>query len=213
MLIDELGDVRTVSRLLHVLSEKGKATPVRGGGAAPAGKKPTPVHTSGSKLTGREGYTAYHFVADKEIQSKGYLFKSLKRLIEEEAVEKIERVQHTKDLTGFVFDLPSELDETFQGSWRDGKYDMMQLLEGEIPALSDAPDGGTQGRGGFRGRGNDRGGFRGRGTDRGGYRGRGGNDRGSHRGRGNDRGGGRGAGMKRPASSGENGNPKVVKFD
>jgi len=211
LLIAEFSDVEAVSRLIGLL-------PAKASNNQPALKttESKPAFTSGSKYTGREGYTGYHFIADKQIQSKGYLFSSLKRLIDEETVEKIEQIQHTKDLMGFVFDLPSEFDDAFQGSWRDGKYDSMSLLENEIPELTEAPPRNNMG-GGYRGDRGGRGGYdrggRG-GFDRGG---RGGFDRGGRGGRGNDRGGrGRGGdrgGFKRPGSFDNGPNSKVQKFD
>ena len=188
LIINEFGDICAISKLLNILSSSTCGT-----------QKSKPVHSgSGSKLSGKQGFTAYHFITDKEVNGKGYLFKSLKRLIEENLVESVQRIQQTKDLKGFVFDLPSEHDKAFQGNWRDGKFDSMQLLDGEIPELNDSNDVGRA-RGGFRGRGNDRGGYRGRG-----------NDRGGNRGRMNDRGG---RAAKRYGSSFETGNSKLVKFD
>jgi len=94
---------------------------------------------SRSLLTKQENYTTYQITAGEEINGVGFVFKMLRNCFGEDfdAKATVSQIAFTKDFKSAVFDLPSELDEQLQSSWKDSQRIQMAPIT-ELPELDEA---------------------------------------------------------------------------
>jgi len=148
---------------------------------------------SRSLLCSKAGHTTWQLSCQCQIRFNGFVYSMLEKNFGADIRNQCVGLRLTKDKLGAVFDLPDDVTDTIESSWKDSKF--MTLAKAEaLPDLEERHF--SQGGGRYGGRGGyNRGGY-----NRGGYN-RGGYNRGGYN-RSNGYGGGRGnsRGLKRKAN-------------
>lgn len=97
-----------------------------------------------SLLSSHSGATTLSFRTSADIKSPGYVWNILKRHLDNDTVENVRRMSITADRNGAIFDVPSELVETFLAAvpeeGKDGKPASFSIqVASHVPELASKP--------------------------------------------------------------------------